>query len=213
MNIDRYLSIPHGVFDVESFGLHGASFAVAAVLLKSDGERLREVQHFAATDRAANRPWTLVTSGSTATAGSLITRFDKEHVLEQPNRTAWIERGDFNWLQANIPESVFAPGRLTGDLSIHQLFDAFVEAAGPDVMLWAECPVPVEANFLNELWGRGGKTPIPILHDIASLADPLGIPDERVDAHKPAHDPLNDARASARRLVMALGKLARLREP
>lgn len=213
-----YLTRPHVVFDVESFGLHGHAFASAAVLVRftevtsaSDDRTwvtMRELAHFAATDHEAARPWTL----------------DGGHVRTRGEHWAYLEPDEestFNWLQANIPEQVFAPERLTGDLDIFQLFDAFVEAAGEDAMLWAEVPVPVEANFLNELRGRLQITPrgdywkslkAPLLRDVASLADPLRISDERVDAHHPAHDPLNDARASARRLCMALSKIVRLQE-
>lgn len=218
-----YLTRPHVVFDAESFGLHGDAFASAAVLVRftevtsaSDDRTwvtMRELAHFAATDHAAARPWRTDSLGCLWT-GSIDDLCDaRDHGV--------VDAGIVSWLKANIPEQVFAPERLTGDLSIFEMFDAFVEAAGEDVMLWAEVPVPVEANFLNELRANlfaprrdfWKSLKAPLLRDVASLADPLRISDERVDMHRPAHDPLNDARASARRLCMALSKIVRLSEP
>jgi len=72
--------------------------------------------------------------------------------------------------------------------------------------LWADCAWPVEARFLAEcvddehpITEWDGPYP---LHDIATLAlandiDPLRTFD-RMDNELPAHNPLNDARQSAR---------------
>lgn len=224
MNLPPFLLKKHLIFDVETFGLSGDVFAFGAVLgrlvLSEDGEHVywRELLSLTATDKLASLPWTLVTSGPQATEGTLVTRFDKDHAPEVPNRTPWIRRSDFDWLLQNIPLEVFAPGRLTGDLTIHELFDAF---ARPHLLdgsteLWAECPVPCEAKFLRELRENVGEpwgtVKIPPMRDVASLADAFRVDDERADANKPAHDPLNDARHSAQRLVSAAAKLLRLRE-
>lgn len=203
--------------------------------------RFRELQRLVATASEYRRPWVLVDDvpyagrpepfdhwvtdkplpGAYAAliAGPEIERYRREggEIFPMPGGGPWMSAETFNWLQKNIPDDVFAASRLTGDLSIHQLFDAFVEAAGPDVVLWGECPVPVESNFLRRLldsfdarsnFWRSLRAPI--LHDVASLADPLGISHERVDAHKPAHDPILDALHSVRRLQSAFTKIARM---
>lgn len=208
-----------------------------------DGQvvRFRELQRLVATSSEYRRPWVLVGdvpyegrpepfdhwvtdkpapgAYDTLIAGPEVERYRREggKVFPMLRGGPWMSGDTFNWLQKNIPDDVFATSRLTSDLSIHQLFDAFVEAAGPDVVLWGECPVPVESNFLrgmldtfdarSDFWC---SLRAPILRDIASLADPLGIPHDRVDAHKPAHDPILDALHSVRRLQAAFSRVARM---
>lgn len=209
MTLSEILSRPHVIFDVESFGLHGASFAIGAVLVRFDAEDdkvgMREIGRLTATDwRTADRPWRYDTDDGyiwMGTPGAASARWEPAFEHEAA------------WLQKNIPDSVFAPTRLTGDLSIYQLFDAFVKPVINDVILWAECPVPVEANFLNamrdelRIGAEWFDLRAPILRDVASLADVLGVPNERSVEHEPAHDPLNDARASAQRLCLALNRV------
>lgn len=217
MTLEQILDKKHIIFDVETFGLSGDTFAVGAVLgrfdVSSDGEHVvwTELVSIAPTDRRANKPWRrdglkcfwtgdIVGDGSGPDA--------RDHGILDYHVTAWLE--------ANIPESVFDPKRLTGDLSIHEQFDAFARdylVAGAE--WWAESPVPCEATFARELahfdapWGT---VKIPPMRDVASLADPLGVGDERPDDLLPAHDPLNDARWSAERLRVAVQRLVRVKE-
>lgn len=227
MNLPPFLLKKHLILDVETFGLSGDVFAFGAVLgrlvLSEDGEHVywRELLSLAATDGRWALPWGFdapepqqESADPRGTIYSYATGFSgKEPGRDEPTRA----RSTFDWLLHNIPLEVFAPGRLTGDLTIHELFDAF---ARPHLLdgsteLWAECPVPCEATFLREMRENVGEpwgtVKIPPMRDVASLADALRIDDERADANKPAHDPLNDARHSAQRLVSAAAKLLRLR--
>jgi hypothetical protein len=81
-------------------------------------------------------------------------------------------------------------------------------------VLVADCAWPVEARFLaacvdDNLDARTWDGPYP-LHELASFMvaagmDPMTTYDRLPD--EPQHDPLGDARQSARLLVMALGRL------
>lgn len=81
-------------------------------------------------------------------------------------------------------------------------------------VLVADCAWPVEARFLascvDDDAQRTWEGPYP-LHELASFMvaagmDPMATYDRRSD--EPQHDPLGDARQSARLLVSALKKLA-----
>lgn len=218
MNLKQMLDRKHIVLDVETFGLSGQVFALGAVLgefvLSSDGTRVtwKELVSIAPTDRRANRPWRWDGLGCLWTgddAGDGSGPDARDH--------GGLPRGDIAWLEANIPATVFDPKRLTGDLSIHEQFDAFARdylVAGAE--WWAECPVPCEATFAREITQRLGPpwdtVKLPPMRDVASLADPLGVGDERPDDLLPAHDPLNDARWSAERLRAAVQRLVRVKE-
>lgn len=218
MTLKQLLDRKHIVFDVETFGLSGDAFALGAVLgefvLSSDGTRVmwKELVSIAPTDVRVTRPWKFHDYGSKITPGH-----GNIAALNDTTVATEVQRADFDWLEANIPASVFDPKRLTGDLSIHEQFDAFARdylVAGTE--WWAECPVPCEATFARDLaqyldapWGT---VKIPPMRDVASLADPLGVGDERLDDLLPAHDPLNDARWSAERLRAAVQRLVRVKE-
>lgn len=79
----------------------------------------------------------------------------------------------------------------------------------------ADCPVPVEANFLEACVRQGNivkrawKGAYPFL-DVGSVRHAVGLSAtescERLDNEKPEHHPLMDARQSARLLVEALNR-------
>lgn len=230
MTLKQLLDRKHIVFDVETFGLTGGVFAVGAVLgrfdLSSDGQHVvwQEILTLAATDGLSARPWALHTQddGQAFVRGSGARRMSVEvpkqrSVPVEIRRIEPVSRADFDWLEANIPQSVFDPKRLTGDLSIHELFTSFAESHLTDgsAEWWGECPVPCEAMFLREMAERlgapWGTVKIPPMRDVASLADPLGVTDERPDWALPAHDPLTDAKWSAERLRAAVARLHRRR--
>lgn len=84
-----------------------------------------------------------------------------------------------------------------------------------DVLLWADCAWPVEANFISacirdDLEYRNWLGPYPLneISTVLRLAglDPIGIFD-RLENEKPAHHPTNDARQSGRLLMENLEKL------
>ena len=76
----------------------------------------------------------------------------------------------------------------------------------------ADCAWPVEVRFLimcvdDDIGAREWQGPYP-LHDLASMLlilgkDPLAVT-ERLPDELPAHNPLNDARQSARQLIEVL---------
>jgi hypothetical protein len=166
------------VFDVESVGLHGEGFAVGWVVVDRDGN---EVGH----GRESCRP--------ELAAGS-------EAGLE--------------WVRQNIPlrQMVLGVGQ------VRDVRDAFWAAwtgwKARGAVLAADCGWPVEARFLaaciDDDWvSREWHGPYP-LHDIASVRlaaglDPLAT-EPRLPSEFPVHDPLADARQSARLLIEALGR-------
>lgn len=162
------------VFDVESVGLHGEGFAVAFVVVTADGDEL---------DRA---------------------RFACDPNFAQGSSE------DRRWIAENIP-----PIPVTHPTP-HHVRDAFWSAwqvlKARGAVLVADCAWPVEARFLaacvddypsSHKWGG----PYP-LHDVATARlaaglDPLATTD-RLPSEEPKHDPLADARQSARLFLEAL---------
>jgi hypothetical protein len=181
---DRFM-----VFDVESVGLHGEGFAVAWVIMTGDGAIESE--------------------------GSLGCPPDEADGL--PRDRAWVAAN------VNVPAkcSMCANPEEVRD----RFWDVWQVAKAQGATLWAECLWPVEANFLSEavqdasysltnaddaMFVRQWEGPYPF-HDIATFRlaagfDPLGsFP--RLPNEQPAHDPLCDARQSARLLIEAIRRL------
>lgn len=167
------------VFDVESIGLHGEGYAAGYVVVDGDRQEL-QAGRFACDPRFANGTW----------------------------------KGR-EWVAANVP-----PLEET-HLTPHAVRDAFWGLwqlwKGRGAVLAADCPWPVEARFLaacvDDARGttasgpRDWEGPYPLV-DVASVRlaaglDPLGAAD-RLPSELPAHDPLADARQSARLLTEAL---------
>ena len=164
------------VFDVESVGLHGEGFAVAGGVYLENGA----VQY--------------------------------EFGFSCPPDAAKGTDSDREWVNKNIPVL-----EVTHRLPI-QIRDAFwaewsrAKKSYPDIVMAAECAWPVEARFLcacvDDLpTERNWTGPYP-MHDIASLLlaagfDPMAkFP--RTASELPEHNPLTDARQSARLLSQAL---------
>lgn len=167
------------MFDVESVGLHGEGFAVGAVVVNVEtGERLEEF-------RSCCDPRLL---------------------------TNWL--GDVEareWLNQNLPWSSFKWDH-TGTWWVRDDFWKFWRRwADKGAYLAADCAWPVEARFLADCvmddWiRRRWQGPYPLL-DLAPVLwaqgrDPKAT-QNRLPDEQPAHDPLADARQSARLLVEA----------
>lgn len=168
------------VFDVESVGLHGEAFAVAGGVYLENG--------------AAQ--W--------------------EFCYACPISEAKGTDEDRNWVKANVP-----PLTETHRLPIG-IRDAFwldwlkAKAQYPEIVMAVECGWPVEARFLNaciddEPADRRWKGPYP-LHEIATYIaaagkDPMANR-ERTESEKPVHNPVGDARQSARLLAESLAIIA-----
>ena len=169
------------VFDVESIGLHGEGFAVAGGIYDEKGT---ELEHFA---------------------------------YHCPPGTARGEQSDRDWVKDHVtihPSSI----------AEHSPFDVrerfwwhWIRAKGQGALMFVECGWPVEAAFLeacvkDDLSARNWEGPYP-MHEIASIMlaagmDPMATY-ERLPQELPAHEPLADARLSARLLANAFKKLSK----
>ena len=166
---------PFFVFDVESIGLHGQAFAVAGGVY---------------IDGAAQ----------------------SEFFCSCPQEEAQGTAQDRAWVKANVPVL-----EITTRLPIG-IRDAFwhewekAKKRYPGITMVAECLWPVEARFVAscvddniEYLGFNGPYPF---HEIASIMFAAGMDPmatyEREPSEMPKHNPLADARQSARLLAMAL---------
>lgn len=166
------------VFDVESVGLHGEGFAVAGGVYLENGAVQWEFS-FAC---------------------------DPEHAISDGKES---ER----WVRSNVPLL-----ELTHRLP-HAIRSAFwaqwVRAKNDGVVMVVDCGWPVEARFLlsciaDDFHQRKNDGPYPML-DLSSLLfaagkDPLATL-SRLPSEEPRHNPLADARQSARILSETLAIL------
>ncbi len=182
------------IFDVESVGLVGDGFAVGWVVL--DGEN--EVEH-----------------------GLFACPCDNAH-----GSTAGRE-----WIKKNLPQRVLSPERSdpiyrATPFTVREVFwELWQRAGGREIELWADCAWPVEAQFLldavSDSRGPSGFThsrtrtcpremegPYPLL-DISTLFRACRAMGKPVADFSPAepHNPLEDARASAKTLLLCLKQL------
>ena len=169
---------PFFVFDVESVGLYGEAFAVA---------------------------------GGVYINGAAQSEFR----FCCPPEEARGDDDDREWVRANVPVMEITHRQ---PAAVREAFWSEWEEAKkrhPGIMMAGECIWPVEAEFVagcirQEIAERKWSGPYPF-HDIASvmLAAGMDPPEsrERGDAEKAAHEPLADARRSARLLVTALRNL------
>jgi hypothetical protein len=162
------------VFDVESVGLHGEGFAVGYVVIDREGNQHEQGAYSCPLNAAKGTP------------------------------------DGFEWCRANIPdqgETHPAPWMVRA-----AFWKRWMEWKTKGAVLVADCCWPVEARFLAQCVDdrpleREWQGPYP-LHDLASVLlarglDPLAKR-QRLPAEKPEHDPLCDAKQSARLLVEAL---------
>jgi len=173
------------VFDVESVGLHGEGFAVGWVVVDDQGQEL-DAGYFAC-----------------------------------PIAEAWGTAADLAWVREHIPALPPTHQKLS---ALHTAFwERWLHWKTQGAVLVADCAWPVEARFLAACVDdpaeeafyhshaidrtREGEGPYP-LHDVATMLlaaglDPLATVD-RLPAELPQHDPLCDARQSARLWLEAL---------
>lgn len=171
------------VIDAESIGLYGPVFAVGYVVF--DG------------------------TGTTVEEGLMACN---------PDHAEGGADSDYEWVSYNCPSM---PYDAFGPRYVRKWFwDAWRTWANKGAQLWADCAYPVEANLLlhcvvSDPTVRKWHGPYP-LHEIATAAylcgyDPTAsisrLPDE-----EPAHNPLHDARQSARLLIGYLRQMGVLHE-
>jgi len=167
------------VFDVESVGLFGDAFAVAGGVYLANGAAQSEFR-FACDLRQCAGPYE-----------------------------------DRKWVEANVP--VLPVTCASPEVMRTAFWSAWdnAQARFPGIVMAAECAWPVEAGFLiscvkDDPFSRKFKGPYP-LHEIASFMAAAGMDPmntfERRPSELPVHDPLADARQSARLLSEALAKI------
>lgn len=174
------------VFDVESVGLHGEGFAVGYVVVDA-ADRGRELD-----------------------SGLFVANMDDSPGL--PADRDWVKANVSTALDVHVSKRRSLPA---GTASVHKVREAFWDSwaywSGQKAVMAADVPWPVESRFLNACIAddpaRKASGPYPLI-DVASVRlaaglDPLATCD-RLDDEKPAHNPLADARQSARLLLEAL---------
>lgn len=161
------------VFDVESMGLYGTGFSVGYVFTTKDG------------------------------------RIIEEGLWATNRNTMWASDNDKDWVENNVPHIP-----ITHE-TYKELCESFwalwvrLKHMYPDMTIWADCSFPVEAAFLMDCVtydeiNRKWHAPYP-LHELATL---LFIKGKNATQHfprnpdeLPMHNPLCDARQSARILI------------
>lgn len=164
------------VFDVESIGLHGEGYAFGYVVINGDGVEV-ECGRWACDPKVA--------SGY---------------------------ESNLKWVQENVPPiEINEP---TPEYVRYRFWEAWTKWREKGAVLAADCGWPVEGNFLEACiqWDemeRQFQGPYPFLEIssvmIAKGIDPM-MDHERLENELPKHDPLCDARQSARLLWEALQK-------
>lgn len=167
------------IFDVESVGLHGEGFAVAGGVYLANGAVQWEFCYACQVDDAAGYG------------------------------------EDRAWVKANVPVLEITHRQPMGIRDAFWLDWLKAKAQFPDIVMAAECGWPVEARFLIDCIGdkmedRRWKGPYPLM-EIASYMATAGMDPmakyQRTPSEMPEHNPMMDARLSARLLSEALTKL------
>lgn len=170
---------PFFIFDVESVGLHGEGFAVAGGVY---------------IGRAAQ--W--------------------EFRFCCPQEAAQGDADDREWVKVHVPIMEITHRHPAGMREAFWSQWEMAKAMYPGVTMAGECIWPVEAGFVaacirQEIADRKWSGPYPF-HEIASVMLAAGMDPmakyEREESEKPEHEPLADARLSARLLATALARLA-----
>lgn len=192
MNLPRFF-----VFDVESVGLYGEDFAVAYVVVDRSGTEL-DAGLF-------NCP-----VGLSVSSGQIAER----HFVAKDIQNLWNERAqnDWSWLVEYVLSHMPEASHNSREQMHSDFWNAWTHWRDRGAVMWADWGYPVEANFLRACVfdnpSRIETAPCPLMEieTVRSLSglDP-GLP--RCIEHLPAHDPLNDARHSARILIESLNRL------
>lgn len=172
------------VFDVESIGLHGEGWAVGYTVINEHGETMAPDQRYLCLPEMAN--------------GGADGR---------------------QWVKENCPP-MLSNCSTTTEMR-RRFWQDWLNYKEQGAVMVADCQWPVEARFLlacvdDDPDARTWQGPYP-LHELASFMvaaglDPMATYDRLPDESQ--HDPLGDARQSARLLVSALARLrGEVKEP
>ncbi len=167
------------VFDVESIGLYGEGFAAAFVVVDPDGAEIDSGTYVCSPERAR---------GSEKDRAWIMA-----HVAPHLGRALYAHPSDVRYA----------------------FWKAMQHWKEQGALIFADCAVPVEAKFLADRY-KDVFPPSPFdgpypLHEVATVLlcaglDPLATY-QRLPSELPVHDPLCDARQSARLLVEALREI------
>lgn len=177
------------VFDVESVGLHGVGFAYGAVVVELKTGRVVEESRGYCWP-SADPKWGLPTGF----------KWISEHVL--PHLARWSKEQAGAWVACASPREVRE--------RFWSLWREWVMKTDAKVLMAADCAWPVEARFLaacadDDKAGREYAGPYPLIDISTVLAvSPVDVPRTK---DEPEHDPVADARHSARQLLAALAQL------
>ena len=170
------------VFDVESIGLHGEGFAFGYVVVDESGHELE------------SGLFSTHSNGAAGTADS------------------------HKWVKENIPPLEI--NCISTQMLRTIFWDIWQSWKADGAQLVTDCGWPVEANFLSGCVAdypdeREWEGPYPLL-DVSSVLlaagkNPVGSY-PRLENELPAHNPLNDARQSARILIECLNDARNSRE-
>lgn len=165
------------VFDVESVGLHGEGFAVAGGVYLENGAAQWEFRYACPLAEAEG---------------------------DEPDR---------QWVKENVP--VISETHRSPKAMRDAFWVEWEKAKAEGAIMAADCLWPVEAGFVarcvyDDIEDRKWAGPYPFLEIssvlLAAGMDPLANYD-RMPSELPKHEPLADARQSARLLSEALSKL------
>lgn len=173
----------HMMLDVEAVGLFGDGFAAAYVVVDDE-------------------------TGETVEERSFATNHWQSFCHSDDDR---------RWVVRNVPPLPINCENMA-DVRL-EIWAAWERWKARDALLWADCAFPVETNFLSSAVDnfprkRVPNSPYP-LYDLSTLL--LAIGRDPTQAHPrlkrelPKHDPLCDARQSARILLEALEESRRMR--
>ena len=180
---------PFFIFDVESVGLYGEGFAVAG------GVYIDGIPYV-----SGGTPW--------------------EFQFSCPPEAAEGAPENLEWVKTHV--QLFRQHTADNPRAVrHQFWQQWerAKAEHPGILMAGECIYPVEASFVvscvkDHLRERGWEGPYPMM-EIASFMSAAGMdPMEkylRDPQEEPEHNPLADARLSARLLAEALRTLYRWR--
>ena len=170
------------VFDVESIGLHGPAFAWGFVVVNGNGDELGQgygAMPYAVMNVADDNP-------------------------------------DLIWVKENVLPALYGVSTETFVGLVNKFWDNWLQWKERGALMVSDCAWPVETNFLQAVMGSVESAradgPYPLL-DVSSVLlakgkDPVGTFDRKV-GEMPAHNPLCDARQSARVLIETLGKVSK----
>lgn len=171
------------VFDVESIGLHGEGFAVGWVVIDKDGSTIEECYMYCSPE------------------------------------TAWGSGENRKWVAENVPS--IRINCLSPYYVRKGFWEAWIKWRDAGALLLADCAWPVEARFLfacieDKPHQREWCGPYP-LFDLSSMLrahgrDPLQV-HARLPNELPVHDPLADARQSARLVIELLKEVGHWPDP